>query len=281
MSTIVYLNGQFLPQEAAHISVMDRGFLFGDGVYEVVPVFKQKLFHPAAHLQRLQRSLNAVEIPFTVNEPELTAIFNELLARNTEAAGTQAIYLEITRGAEPQRSHIFPVNTQPTLFIYCFSVPTKSSAEMRQGAHAITIDDIRWQWCFIKSINLLPNVLFAQRAKQSGAAEAILIRDGMAMEGTSSNLFIVKNEVLITPPANEHILPGITRDLMLELAASNQIPYVEAPISTQALFQADEVWMTGSLKEILPIVRIDDQVIGSGKTGVLCNRMIDLYEQNK
>ena len=281
MSTIVYLNGEFLPQEAAHISVMDRGFLFGDGVYEVIPIFKDKLFHPTAHLQRLQRSLTAIEIPFTVNEQELTAIFDELRAKNPKSTASQAIYLEITRGAEQNRSHVFPAHIQPTVFIYIFNIASKNSAEMRGGANAITLDDIRWQWCYIKSLNLLPNVLFAERAKKSGAAEAILIRDGMAMEGTSSNLFIAKNQVIITPPTNEFILPGITRDLVLELAAKHQIPYVEAPISKQALFEADEVWMTGSVKEILPIIQIDEYIIGSGKTGVLCNTLIDLYEQNK
>jgi D-alanine transaminase len=281
MSAIIYLNGEFLPLHSAHISVMDRGFLFGDGVYEVIPVFHQKMFKSQEHLQRLRRSLAAVEIPFTVDDDALNAIFTELFNRNIDTADTKAIYIQITRGAEEKRSHTFPEKASPTVFIQCFTVKTKTTAEMRQGASAITIEDIRWHWCYIKTINLLPNVLFAERAKKAGASEAILIRDGLAREGTSSNLFIVQNQVIITPPADDEILCGVTRNWILDLANTHQLPCVETPISKKMLMQADEVWMTGSIKEILPITRVDEHTIGNGQVGPLCDKMITLYEKSK
>lgn len=279
--SIVYLNGQFLPLEQAQISVMDRGFLFGDGVYEVIPIFNKKLLRPQQHLQRLKQSLAILEIPCELDETKFLSIIKELLLKDTQFGDTKAIYLQITRGSEGKRNHVFPEIIQPTVFIQCFEVKSKTATEMRQGATAITAEDIRWQWCYIKTINLLPNVLLAEKAKRSGAVETILIRDGLAMEGTSSNLFIVKNQVIITPPANKHILCGVTRDLMLELAAINNMPFVEGLISKTALMEADEVWVTGSVKEIVPIISIDGQPIGNGKVGLVCGKMIDLYEKNK
>lgn len=281
MTTIVYLNGEFLPLSLACVSVMDRGFLFGDGVYEVIPVFNQKIFKPHEHLARLQKSLDAIHIPYQVNSQELTSIFIELLNHSDENSPNKAIYLQITRGSSAKRTHVFPENIQPTLFIQCFAVSGKTPEEMRQGANAVTLEDIRWDWCHIKSINLLPNVLLAERAKQANAAEAILIRNGLAYEGTSSNLFMVQNQVIITPPANGEILCGITRDWILELAHTHHLPCIEAPITKDMLFNAHEVWMTGSIKEILPIVRIDDKIIGNGQTGSTCLKIIEWYEKSK
>lgn len=290
MNPIVYLNGQFIALQEAKISVMDRGFLFGDGVYEVIPIFKGKLFKPNEHLQRLKHSLAAIEIPFSVDENTLIAIFKELQSRNTapviphkqaDAIANQAIYLQITRGAEEKRSHLFPENISPTVFIQCFPVKSKTLKEVHQGAKAITVEDIRWHACYIKSINLLPNLLVAEKAKKEGAGEAIFIRNNMAQEGSSSNLFIVKNQVILTPPADHDILSGITRNWILTLLKKHKMPYVEAPITKNMLMQADEVWMTGSIKEILPIIQIDGQKIGDGKIGPVCEKIIKLYEKSK
>ncbi|HVV69792.1 MAG TPA: aminotransferase class IV [Gammaproteobacteria bacterium] len=280
-SRIVYLNGQFLPVEQATVSVMDRGFLFGDGVYEVIPIFNSRFFLPKRHLQRLKRSLTAVEIDFAVDEDQLLALFEELLQRNTEQGDTQVLYVQITRGAALNRDHLFPEGVKPTLFAQCTAVKPLTEAEMRQGSHAITVQDTRWAWCYIKAITLLPNVLSAQHARQVGAREAILLRDGVALEGCSSNLFIVKDGVIITPPANYQILGGVTRDIVLELARSNQMPVKEASVTENMLRHADEVWMTGSVKEVLPITQLDDKPVGTGKVGAVWEKMQRLYQDAK
>jgi len=232
---IVFLNGEYLPLHQAKISVMDRSFLFGDGVYEVIPLFNKKLFRPHPHLKRLAESLRAIKINFDIDETAFINIFEQLIQRNPEFGDNQVFYIQISRGADEVRNHLFPENVEPTVFIQNAPIPPMNITELSQGAAAITVDDIRWQWCYIKSINLLPNVLFAQQAKEAGAKEAILIRDGMALEGSSSNLFIVKNGILITPPATQQILCGITRNYILELATQAQIPVKEEAISKAEL----------------------------------------------
>lgn len=280
-SRIVYLNGQFMPAAQATVSVMDRGFLFGDGVYEVIPIFNGHFFRPHQHLHRLQKSLDAIQLSYDVDETKFMAMFQELLAHNKQNGEHQFIYIQITRGKAPVREHIFPEHPAPTLFAQCTPLPKPNPAKMENGGKAMTTEDIRWHWCFIKTIALLPNVLLAQRAKELGLDEAIWVRDGMAMEGTSSNLFIVKDDLLITPPLSEYILGGITRDLILELAKQNNIPYQEQPIPKAQLFTADEVWMTGSTKEVLPITEIEGKTIGSGKPGPLWRKMKQWYENFK
>ncbi len=280
-SRTVYLNGKFLPIEQASISVMDRGFLFGDGVYEVIPIFNSQLFLPAAHLQRLKKSLAAVRIDLDIEAEKFQDIFAELLRQNATQGSTQALYLQITRGGGLTRDHLFPVDVKPTVFAQCTAVKPLTEQELRHGSQAITVQDIRWSWCYIKAIALLPNVLFAQQAKEAGAREAILLRDGMALEGSSSNLFIVKDGVIITPPANYQILGGVTRDLILELANANQMPWQIASISEAMLRQANEVWMTGSLKEILPVTYIDDKPVADGKVGPVWGKMYKLYQDRK
>lgn len=275
----VYLNGQYLPLSDAHVSVMDRGFLFGDGVYEVIPVFYGQLFRPEQHLRRLQRSLEAVQIEISVNETEFLSIFEELLARNRIADQLHySIYLQVTRGMSPQREHVFPEETKPTLFVQCTAFHPSNPEKLAQGGKVITAEDIRWQWCYIKAITLLPNVLFAQRAKQMGVDEVVWIRNGYALEGCSSNLFMVKDGVLKTPPINENMLGGITRELILELANENHLPVQQQAITLDELKTADEIWMTGSLKEILPIIQVDEDQIGTGQVGPVWRRMKDWYE---
>jgi D-alanine transaminase len=276
----VYLNGRFLPIEEASISVLDRGFLFGDGVYEVIPVFEGRLFRASQHLKRLEKSLAAIEIPSPYNTQQWLELFTQLLEKNKHLGANQAVYLQVTRGIA-ERTHFFPEEYQPTVFIQTTVFSPTPLSELSKGAPAITVADNRWHLCSIKAITLLPNVLASQQAKTKKSKEAIFIRDHFAIEGTSSNLFIVKNGILITPALSDELLPGITRELVLELAKQHQIPYREEAISEQDLKNADEIWMTGSLKEVLPITELDGQAVGNGKVGPVWHTLIQYYEACK
>jgi D-alanine transaminase len=271
-----YLNGTFLPLDQAQVSVMDRGFLFGDGIYEVIPVYNGKLFRLAQHLGRLQNSLDGVRIGNPLSDTEWTAVLTELVARNADSE--QAVYLQVTRGAAARRDHAFPADTRPTVFAMSTPAPAVSSIASEAGIKAITLPDIRWQQCDIKAITLLPNVLLRQQAVDAETAEAILIRNGYATEGAASNIFIVHNGVLVTPPKGPSLLPGITRDLVLELAAANGIPFREAGITEQTLGQAEEIWVTSSTREISPVTHLNDRIVANGKPGPLWQRMIRLYQ---
>lgn len=274
MST-VYLNGQFLPIEAAHISPLDRGFLFGDGVYEVISVYQGKLFHAQEHLDRLNRSLDAIRLSSPFQKDQWLSLIHELLQRNQITHQTKSIYLQITRGTDTKRDHLFPsADTAPTVFIFLMDLHPPGYEKLQQGFKAITYPDHRWDCCHIKSILLLPNILASQTAKDNQATEALLIRNGYVLEGASSNVFIVKNNVLQTPPLGKFILGGVIRDIVLELAKQNHIQTQETSITQEALFDADEVWVTSSTREIMPIIDIDHQQIGVGKSGPLWRRMI-------
>ena len=277
--TTAYLNGTFLPLEDASVPVMDRGFLFGDGVYEVIPVYAGRLFRLAHHLQRLRNSLQAVHIDNPLADSDWENVLTELVSRN--ATPDQAVYLQVTRGVAAKRDHAFPTDTQPTLF--AMSTPMAASADIDSiaGAIAITLPDVRWKLCNIKAITLLPNVMLRQQAVDAGAVEAILIKDGYAIEGAASNVFIVKNGLLITPPNGPALLPGITRDLIIELAANHAMPFREADITEAELFAADEIWLSSSTREISPVTLLDDTAISAGKPGPLWKRMITLYQQYK
>ena len=277
--TIAYLNGSFLPLEEATISVLDRGFLFGDGVYEVIPVYAGKLFRLEQHLQRLQNSLDGVRI----GNPLTTAAWGDLLAELVcrNSGSEQAVYLQVTRGVAPKRDHAFPAETRPTVFAMSNPLPAPRDTAAEAGIHAITLPDIRWQHCNIKAITLLPNVMLRQQAVEADTAEAILIKDGYATEGAASNIFIVRNGVLITPPKSPALLPGITRDLIIELAAGNAVPYREADIPTAELTSAEEIWLTSSTREISPVVRLDDTVVGDGRPGPAWQHMSGLFKAYK
>lgn len=275
---IVYLNGSFQPVHEAHVSVMDRGFLFGDGVYEVIPVYGGRAFRLEHHLQRLDLSLQGIRIGNPLGHAQWTDILTALIRQN--GGGDQSIYLQVTRGVAPKRDHAFPVGVTPTVF--AMSTPlTEPGVAVQQGVSAVTVDDIRWKHCNIKAITLLPNVLMRQQALDAGAAEAILLRDGYATEGAASNLFIVREGVVITPPKSHLLLPGITRDLAVELCHANDIPCREADISAAELHGADEVWVTSSTREVVPVTRLDGQPVGSGQPGPLWQRISALYTAYK
>ena len=277
--SIVYLNGEYLPAGEACVSVFDRGFLFGDGVYEVIPAYGGRLFRLEAHLHRLGNSLSAIRIENPFDHTEWQEILETLLQQH--GGSDQAVYLQITRGVSPKRDHAFPDGIRPTVFASASPVPPAAKDARDNGISAITLDDIRWQMCHIKAITLLPNVLLKQQAREAGSDEAILIRDGEATEGAASNLFIVEEDRLVTPPTGPCLLPGITRDLVLELARANDVPCREEAISRERLAHADEVWLTSSTREIMPVCQLDGRPVGLGRPGPVWRRLRALYQDYK
>ena len=275
---IVYLNGRFLPQDQAYVSVLDRGFIFGDGVYEVIPVYGARLFRIEEHLKRLDDSLAGIRLANPMTHVEWHEMFEMLVEKN--GGGEQSIYLQITRGVAP-RDHAFPTNTPATIFATSSPLKPLPRELLTSGATAITLEDIRWKHCHIKAIALLPNILLRQEALDSGAQEAILIRDGLVTEGAASNIFMVNDGVIKTPPKGPFLLPGVTRDLALELAAANGVPHQECNISRDELLQADEAWISSSTRELLPLTHIDNQTIGSGTPGPVWQKMYRLYQAYK
>lgn len=271
---LVYLNGEFLPLVEAQVSVLDRGFLFGDGVYEVIPVYGGKPFRLAEHLRRLRNSLDEVRIDPPVTPAELEHIVTRLIS----GQGDESVYVQITRGYAPKRDHAFPSQPRPTVFAMCTPIqPLPEPA----GVKAITLPDIRWRRCDIKAITLLPNVLLRQEAVEQGCAEAILVRDGYATEGAASNVFAVLDGVVVTPPKGPDLLPGITRDMVLELALAAGMACREGPIAAAELPRAAEIWLTSSTREILPVILLDGQAVGDGRPGPIWRRVVDLYQAYK
>ena len=279
MSIDVYLNGEFLPLDAAKVSVTDRGFLFGDGVYEVIPVYGGQLFKLQHHLQRLHNSLQGIGMA----DPHTDSEWRDILTRLTAQLGNsdQALYLQVTRGCTDVRDHAWPETIEPTIYARTKILKPPTTDEKRRGIHAITLDDPRWKHCSIKAITLLANVLARHQAAEAGAQEAILIKNDLATEGAASNLFIVKGKLLITPPKSDSLLPGITREIVLELAKQHGIPCAEASISADDLQSADEIWMSSSTKEILPVLQLDGKAVGNGAAGEVWERMNTHYEACK
>lgn len=277
MRRIVYLNDKFSPITEAKISVLDRGFLFGDGVYEVVSVYSGKPFHLNEHLQRLQHSLDAIKLPLNVCEIDFAKIIAELLQLNSANQGDHSLYIQITRGVAEERTHNFPQQVTPTVFLMTKPIKPISYEELSRGKKAITQLDIRWKYCHIKSTSLLPSILLFQAAVDAGCDEAILIRDGYAIEGTSSNIFIVKNSQIITPPLSQENLSGVTRDLILQILRNNALPFQEKNIAEQELFEADEVWISSSTRGIFPIIELNGKAIGNGVVGPLWQKVMQLY----
>ena len=271
----VYLNGDYLPLDQAKISVMDRGFLFGDGIYEVIPSYAGKLFHFPEHMERLENSLSSIRLANPHDRAQWLKILTPLL----DASRDQSIYLQITRGVGSKRDHAFPENITPTVF--AMSSDIVPFADLDSGAKALSVDDSRWELCNVKATTLLANILLRQQAVEKGCAEAILVKDGYVTEGAASNIFALIDGVLITPPKDHAILPGITRDVILELAEKNNIPYSEDIISLDALTTASEIWLTSSTREIVPVVQLDNETIANGKPGPIWQTMNQLFQAYK
>ncbi len=281
----IYLNGEYMPIEEAKIPVLDRGFIFGDGVYEVIPVYSRKAFRLAEHLRRLQHSLDGIKLANPHSDGEWTKLINELIARNP--GEDQYLYLHITRGVA-KRDHAFPnPPVKPTVFMMSNPLPTPPAALLQSGVGAVTAQDNRWLRCDIKAIALLPNVLLRQMAVDAGCAETILIRPGsnnepsFMTEGAASNIFVVKNGKLLAPPKDNLMLPGITYDVILEIAAANGIPHEVRRIAVAEVFAADELLLTSSTKEVLAITHLDGKPVGTGKPGAMFARLYKLYQDYK
>ncbi len=275
---MIFLNGEFIEKNQAHISVMDRGFLFGDGVYEVITVYNNKIFRLNEHLLRLQASLDSVKIKNPYNPKEWGDILSKLLGfyNNQE----HSIYLQISRGVSDKRKHSFNDLT-PTVYIESNPLLTKTKQALQAGFAAITQPDIRWHRCDIKSISLLANVMYSQQAKEKNVEEVILHRDNQVTEGATSNIFIIKNSTLFTHPTSVHILSGITRDLVLESAKACHIPIKETSFSMNELNTADELWISSSTREIMPITQVDGKLINHGNIGNVWRCVYDYYQSLK
>ena len=276
---VAYLNGDFVPLEDACVPVLDRGFLFGDGVYEVIPAYGRRPFRLGQHLARLRDSLAAIGMQPPLDEDRWAEILQNLIDRNP--GEDQSLYLQVTRGVAPHRDHAFPDPVTPTVFAMSSPIPPPDPAVLERGVAAVTLPDIRWQYCHIKAITLLPAVLMRQEARARGAVEAILVRDGLATEGAASNLFVVRDNVVLTPPKGPALLPGITRDLVLELAEKHAVNWREADIPAEWLAGADELWLTSSTREIMPVTRLDDRPVGDGRPGPLFRTMHRYYQDYK
>lgn len=271
---IVYLDGAFLPADQAKVSVFDRGFLFGDSVYEVIPFYQGVGFRLEEHLARLAHSLDALQIPHSDN---LDEALNKLVAQN--GGGNVSVYVQITRGNAGKRSHAVTADITPTVFACCQPIEPiyETGPEVIEGARVIVTDDLRWQRCDIKANGLLANILAMRQAHEAGAAEALLQKEGWINEGSSSNVFIVEQGHVITPPLHKGILSGTTRALVLELAQQHGVQVTESNISYERLIGADEVWITSSTRGVLPVTAVDEHPIAGGQKGPLWLQMFKLF----
>ena len=273
---LVYLSGEYVPQAEARISVDDRGFLFADGVYEVARVYRGRGFRMADHLQRMKRGLAALGIEFT-GVDDLAAVAERLLTENGLAAGEATVYIQVTRGAAP-RAHAFPAPAPaPTVYVATRPFTGYPAEYASNGVSTITVPDTRWSRCDIKSVALLPNVLANQQAKEAGAFEALFVRDGVVIEGSLSNLLGVVDGAVVTYPVCNYILPGITRAVTLDLARDLGIPVEEAPIRLEQLDRVDELFLSGTTTEVMPITRVDGRPIGNGRPGPITRRLQDAF----
>ena len=275
---MIYLNGEFMPIEQARIPVLDRGFIFGDGVYEVIPVYSRHPFRLVEHLRRLQDSLNSIKLVNPHEDQTWMRLIKRLVELNDPQ--DQSLYMHITRGPA-KRDHAFPQVINPTVFLMSNPLTTPPLQQVREGVCAITAVDNRWLRCDIKAIALLPNVLLRQEAVEAGCVEAVLLRDGFMTEGAASNIFVVADGVMLAPPKNHRMLPGITYDVVLELARTNGIRHEIREIPESELRGAQEVWLTSSTKEVLAITRLDDTPVGNGKPGPIFARLYALYQDYK
>jgi D-alanine transaminase len=274
----VYLNGQFLPREDAKVSVLDRGFIYGDGVYELVPVYGRRPYRLRQHLARLQRSLDGIRLANPHTDAEWEAIIAGLIGRM--AFADQGVYLQVTRGAA-KRDHAFPAGVVPTVFMMSNPLALPSREQIERGVAVVTAVDERWLHCDLKTISLLGNVLARQLAVDAGATETVLFRNGYLTEASASNVLLVRDGVIVAPPKDNQILPGITYDVAFELAREGGLPIEVRPVPKDEALAADEMWLSSSTKEVLAVTSLDGRPFGGGKPGPVFRKVHALFQASK
>ncbi len=277
-ATICYLNGEFLPLDQAKISVLDRGFIFGDAIYEVIPVYRRKPLRLAAHIARLQRSLDEIRITSPHSDGEWAGLIGDLI--NYSEHDDQAVYLQVSRGVAKREFGLLQ-GVEPTIFMLSSPFVSPPQQQIDNGVAAVSLADFRWLRCDIKSTSLLGANMLRQFANDAGGAECVLFRDGYLTEGSSSNIFVVRNGVLVTPPKSRLILPGITYDLLLELALANGVPTQVRDVAESEVKAADELMLSASLRELLAITQLDGKPVGDGKPGEVFRRLYELFQAYK
>lgn len=276
MPDIGFVNGKFMPLEEATVSVEDRGFQFGDGIYEVIRTYHGHPFQLDAHLARLERSAKAIELSLPWTIQQWATYIRDGIKRS--GYPESKVYLQLTRGPAP-RDHVFPASAKPTSVMTVREMKPVDPALQAAGVAVMTMDDWRWGRCDIKSVNLLPNVMARQKAKQAGAFEAVFIRNGQVTEGAVSNVMVVKAGRVLTAPEGEFILSGVTRTLVLELARKEGLLVEERFVSVDELLRADEIFLTGTTVEVLPVIRVDGTPIGSGKPGPVTQKLLAAFRR--
>lgn len=276
MSGVVYLDGEYLPADEARVSVEDRGFLFGDGVYEVTPAYRGSFLRLDRHLARLARGIRELRIP--LRDPGLEEVHRELLARNgLEDEPMSIVYLQVTRGVATRTHHFPPPATRPTVFAYARAFERADPAEWLEGYGAITYPDRRWSRADLKTLQLLPAVMAQEAARDAGEKDAILVREGIALEGSHNNLFFVFDGALRTHPTSNQILPGITRELVLEIARESGVEVEERPTPVEDVVEATEIFFTGTTTEIRPTVRVNGHPVGTGRVGPVTRSLYEAF----
>lgn len=276
---ICYLNGQYLPLEEARISPLDRGFLFGDAVYEVMPVYGGRPFRFEAHCERMTLSLAEIRMADPLSRAEWRTVIGTLISRN--GGGDQYVYWQVSRGAEAGRNAAPLPDVPRTIFAFCAPFPVPAPDALEEGVSCITANDTRWMRCDIKATTLLANVLLRQQAVDAGAAEAILLRNGELTEGSSSAVHVVIDGQLRTPPRSERLLPSTTRAVVEEMAERAGIPHCSAPVTEAQLRVAEEIWLSSAVREVLPVTRLDGRPVGSGRPGPLWQRVYAEFQRYK
>ena len=275
---IAHFNGKLLPIDQIAISPLDRGFIFGDGIYEVIPVYDGAMLRAREHFERLQRSCDEIRLQNPHTTEEWLRLAQDLLEHHP---GDQSIYIQVTRGAPQNRDHVMPKGLKPTVFMMCYPRVPPGREQVDNGVACVTHRDFRWEKCNIKSTSLLGNVLARQVSADVGAVETILLRDGLVTEASASNVFVVKDGVVAAPPQDHLILLGITYDLLVQLARDGKVRLEIRPVTEAQLRAADEVWLSSSTKEVLAVTRLDGKPVGDGKPGPLFRRMHALFQEHK
>jgi len=275
---IVYLNGEFLPLEDARVPVLDRGFIYGDGVYELIPVYGRQPFRLPHHLARLQRSLDGIRLANPHTSSEWTALVAELVAK--QPFDDQGVYFQVTRGVA-KRDHTFPQGVPPTVFMMSNPLATPSAEQVERGVAVVTAEDNRWRRCDLKTISLVGNVLMRQLAADANAIETVMFRDGFLTEASASNVLIVTRGVIVAPPKDNLILPGITYDAAEEFAREAGLPFEMRPVACAEALAADEMWLSSSTKEVLAVTTLDGAPFARGVPGPLFHRVHAIFQRKK